>query len=113
MQEVEQRMVELTGRLRETQEYNQYQHLLERVKEQPDLYQRIGQFRRQSLALRMSENGDKVQANNALQNEFRDLQNNGLASDFLVAEHQYCRMVQKLQEMFLEGARIETEFLDQ
>ena len=110
MSEVENLMAGLVETLHTTKEYNHYRNLLKRVKEQPELYGRIGEFRRRGISLRMAEN--TIQANNELQKEFRDLQSNGLANDFLVAERQYCRMVRELQEKFLEGADIETEFLD-
>lgn len=110
MSEVEDLMTTMVEKLHTTKEYNQYRNLLQRIKGQPELYGRIGEFRRRGISLRMSDN--TIQANNALQNEFRDLMSNGLANDFLVAERQYCRMVKELQEKFLEGAGIETEFLD-
>lgn len=110
MSELENLMAALLDALYATKEYNHYRNLLKRVKEQPQLYGRIGEFRRRGISLRMAEN--TIQANNELQNEFRDLQSNGLANDFLAAERQYCRMVRQLQEKFLEGANIETEFLD-
>lgn len=113
MNEVEILMEEVTKRLPETKEYNQYKNLLERLKTQPDLYRRVGEFRRKSLALQMNDSVNPVQANNELQNEFRDLQNNGLASEFFVAEHQYCRMVRELQEKLLESAQIQTDFLEE
>lgn len=112
MSEVENLMMTLVEKLHATKEYNQYRDLLQRVKGQPELYGRIGEFRRRGISLRMAENINAIQANNDLQKEFRDLLSNGLANDFLVAERQYCRMVKELQEKFLEGARIETEFLD-
>lgn len=110
MSELENLMAELVDKLHATKEYNHYRNLLKRVKEQPELYGRIGEFRRRGISLRLWEN--TIQANNELQKEFGDLQSNGLANDFLVAERQYCRMVRELQEKFLEGADIETEFLD-
>ena len=113
MNEVEIMMSEVVKKLSMTKEYNQYHNLLSRIKEQPELYHRIGDFRRRSLSLRMSENGNAIHEMNNLQNEFRDLQTNGLASDFLAAEHQYCRMISGLQTMFLDGAEVDTGFLDQ
>ena len=112
MNRVEELMEEITRRLPETKEYNQYQDVLNRVKAQPELYNRIAEFRKRSMEVQMSGGGNTIQANNDLQNEFRDLQANGLSSDFFVAEHQYCRMIQKLQRQLLESAQVETDFLD-
>lgn len=110
MSEIENAMTALLNTLHTTKEYNQYKNLLKRIKAQPELYGRIGEFRRRGIYAKMAEN--KIQANNDLQKEFRDLQSNGLANDFLVAERQYCRLVRQLQERFLEETGIETDFLD-
>ena len=113
MNDVEQLLEELIRKLPETRSYNQYHTLLRRVKEQPELYQRIGDFRRRSLWIRTAENIDKIHESNVLQNEFMDLQSNGLANDFMIAERHYCNFIRELQEKLLMGAEIETEFLDQ
>ena len=75
-------------------------------------YHRIGEFRRRSLAIQMSESNNKIQENNNLQNEYRDLLTNGLSNDFFVAEHQYCGMIQAIQNELLENAHIDTGFLE-
>ena len=113
MKEVKELMSAVTKKLSETGEYNQYHILLERVKAQPELYRRIGEFKRRNMALQLSEQASSVHANNELQKDFRDLQNNGLANDFLAAEHQYCTMVRELQEQFLEDVDVETGFLEE
>lgn len=113
MNEAESLMDEIVKRIPQTKEYNQYRNLLERLKAQPDLYRRVAEFRRRSVAIQLREGEDAIQQNNALQNEFRDLQNNGLSSEFFVAEHQYCRMIQNMQRKLLEGAQIETDFLEE
>lgn len=113
MNEVETLMAEIVKKIPETKEYNQYVNLLERVKAKPELYHRIGEYRRRSLAIQTAENINIIQENNNLQNEYRDLQNNGLSNDFFVAEHQYCKMIQRLQEQLLESANIETDFLEE
>ncbi|MDD7403482.1 MAG: YlbF family regulator [Butyribacter sp.] len=112
MSEVEELMAQIVKKLPMTKEYNQYKDVLNRVKAKPDLYHRIGEFRRKSMEIRMSGNGNTIQAMNELQKEFQDLQNNALSADFFVAEHQYCRMIQELENQFLEGAQIETDFLE-
>ncbi len=105
-------MEELVKSLKASQEYNQYQNLLEALKSKPEIYQRVAEFRRRSIALQMSDEGQSIEANNALQKEFADLQINGLANEFMAAEHQYCQMIRKLQNYFLEHLDLETDFLE-
>ena len=103
MNEMKQLMTELTDRLRKTNEYNQYINVLSRLKQDPELYARIGDYRRREAF---------IQGNNGLQKDFADLQENGLANEFFAAEHQYIAMVKELQEQFLEGSAVETSFLE-
>jgi cell fate (sporulation/competence/biofilm development) regulator YlbF (YheA/YmcA/DUF963 family) len=105
-------MEQLVEAVKRTQEYNQYQTMLENVKRYPDLYRRIGEFRRRSLTVQMTDCANPIEQNNALQNEFSDLQKNGLANEFMVAEHQYCMMLRELQGYFLDSTGLELGFLD-
>ena len=99
--------------IKRTQEYNQYQTLLESVKKHPDIYRRIGEFRRGSIYFQMTDHANPIEENNALQKEFADLQTNGLANEFLAAEPQYPMMIKKLQGYFLDNLDLELEFLDE
>ena len=100
MNEMKQLMTELTDRLRKTNEYNQYINVLSRLKQDSELYARIGDYRRRSLWIQMQEGEAFIQGNNGLQKDFADLQENGLANEFFAAEHQYIAMVKELQEQF-------------
>lgn len=115
MSDINELMAEVTRNLTMTKEYNQYRNLLERLKAQPDLYRRVGEFRRRSIQIQMQmENSENaIHGNNELNNEFLDLQNNGLANDFFVAERQYCRIIRELQDCLMEGAQVETSFLEE
>ena len=55
MNEMKQLMTELTDRLRKTNEYNQYINVLSRLKQDSELYARIGDYRRRSLWIQMQE----------------------------------------------------------
>ena len=113
MKETESVMQELINSIKNTKEYNQYHSLLQSVKSRPELYARIGEYHRRSLALQLYESSNFIQDNNNLQNEYADLQNNGLTNEFLAAEHHYCSMIRKLQEQFIEAVDIETGFLEE
>ncbi len=110
--EAELLMEQLLEVVKRSQEYNQYKNLLESVKKQQDLYHRIGEFRRRSIVLQLSDNVNMIDENNNLQKEFADLQNNGLASEFMAAEHQYCQLIRRLQKRFLEEVDLDIDFLE-
>ena len=65
-------MEQLMEAVKRTQEYNQYQTLLESVKKHPDIYRRIGEFRRGSIVFQMTDHANPIEENNALQKEFAD-----------------------------------------
>ena len=106
-------MEQLVDAVKRTQEYNQYQTLLENVRKRPEIYQRIGEFRRRSIAFQLTDHANPIEENNQLQKEFADLQVNGLANEFLAAEHQYCMMIKRMQGYFLENLDLALEFLDE
>ena len=81
MGETERIMDQLLQQVKSTREFNQYQNLLQRVKAQPDLYRRIGEYRRRSIAAQMRNGEDFIAENNNVQKEFADLQNNGRGRD--------------------------------
>lgn len=105
-------MEQLVAAMRRSQEYNQYQSLLDAVKQRPELYQRIGEFRRRNIVFQMTDHGNVIEENNELQKEFSDLKANGLANEFMAAEHQYCRMIKSLQDYFLENVDVEIDILN-
>ena len=110
--EINMLLEQLLDAVRQSKEYNQYQNLLASLKKQPELYQRIGEFRRRSVSLQLAENVNMIEENNALQKEFADLQVNGLASEFMAAEHQYCQLIRELQSHLLEEIDLEIDFLE-
>ncbi len=112
MKEIDDALNALINVIKTTKEYNQYQTLLKKVKNEPELYGRICDYRRKSLALQLSDNENFIQENNNLQNEFADLLNIGLSNEYFAAEHQYCVMIRKIQECYLEEISIETDFLE-
>lgn len=106
-------MEQLVEAIRQSQEYNHYQSLLEKVKKHPEIYRRIGEFRRRSILFQVSDHVNAIDENNALQKEFADLQNNGLANEFMAAEHQYCQMIRGLQDYFLDHLNLDIDFLNE
>ena len=112
MTEVERLGDELIEAIKNSKECNQYQSILAQVKAQPQLYARIGEYHRRSLALQFSDCENMIYENNQLQKEFVDLQNNSLANEYLAAEHQYCELIRNFQDKFLEAVNIDIEFLE-
>lgn len=112
MKDIETVLEQLIELIKETNEYNQYYELLQRVKNNEELYAQIGDYRRRSLWVQMQSGEEFIHGNNELQKDFSHLQENGLASEFFAAEHQYVALIRRLQDIFLEGISLDTTFLD-
>ena len=96
MKEIDDALNALINVIKSTKEYNQYQTLLKKVKNEPELYGRICDYRRKSKWYRLSSDGWDI----------------GLSNEYFAAEHQYCVMIRKIQECYLEEISIETDFLE-
>ena len=62
--------------------------------------------------MKINYNENFIRENNNLQNALADLLNIGLSNEYFAAEHQYCVMIRKMQECYLEEISIETDFLE-
>ena len=103
---------QLIEAIKRSPEYGQYRNLLSTVKLQPELYDRSGQYRRRSLQVQTGHGYNVAESMAGLNAEFQDLQDNRLANEFMAAEHQYVRMIQQVQDSFLEQVEIDVSFLE-
>lgn len=86
-----------------TDEYKEFQSLLARVKENPALYERLNEFRRRNFDIQMSDSGDTLDMMDALTNEFEDVINMELATEFLEAEAAFCGLMQEFYNTVTDG----------
>ena len=77
-----------------TVEYNDYKNLLEKMKENGDIYERVKEFRRKNFLIQQSDSGDYVDLMDALTNEYEDVISQELVSDFMEAEAAFCKLIQ-------------------
>lgn len=79
----------------ETEEYRTYRAELERVKQNPGLKEQIDEFRRQNYEFQCSpdSNLDKL---DAFEKEYEIFRENPVVADFLAAELDFCRLMQRL-----------------
>lgn len=79
--------------LLETPEYKEYAVQKERLKQYPELKDRIDEFRTRNFEMQTSK--DMVfEMIEAFEKEYRDFRENPLVNDFLAAELAFCRMLQ-------------------
>ncbi len=86
-----------------TEEYCRYRQLLEKVKQDEPLYQRVNELREKNFRLQQEDSENLLDMMDALTNEYEDVINIELVSDFLEAEVSLCRMIQTFNYMLVEG----------
>ena len=87
----------------DTEEYKRYRELLEKVKQDEPLHQRVNELREKNFRLQQEDSEDLLDMMDALTNEYEDVINIELVSDFLEAEVSLCRMIQTFNYMLVEG----------
>lgn len=89
--------------IRNTEEYKRYRELLEEIKKDPTIYDRVNELREKNFMIQQSESDDILDMIDALTNEYEDVINMELASEFLSAEVALCRLVQDFNRILVDG----------
>lgn len=78
-----------------TEEYQAYAAELDRVKQYPELKERIDDFRRKNFELQLSADNDFNKLDQ-FEKEFENFRENMMVQDFLAAELDLCRLIQDI-----------------
>lgn len=76
--------------------YHRYRMELEKVKQDPELKRQIDDFRRQNYEFQNSQDVDFAKLDR-FEKEYENFRENPLVSDFLAAELDFCRLMQRLE----------------
>ena len=94
--------------IQETDTYKEYYNQRERVKKQPELYDKINEFRQRNFDLQQeSDSEDLFDRMEAFDQEYAKFREDPLVDDFLRAEVAFCRMMQDVE--ILLAAEIDFE----
>lgn len=94
--------------IQETDTYKEYYNQRERVKKQPELYDKINEFRQRNFDLQQeADSEDLFDRMEAFDQEYAKFRENPLVDDFLRAELAFCRMMQDVE--ILLAAEIDFE----
>lgn len=81
--------------IRQSDTYQEYLNQREKIKTQPELYDRVNEYRQKNFDLQNeSDSEDLFDRMEAFEREYADLRENPLAEGFLKAELAFCRMMQ-------------------
>lgn len=83
--------------IRKSDIYKEYNLQKEKLKKQPELFAKVGEFRQKNFALQTSTQGDELfERLDAFEKEYEEFRANPLVDDFLRAELAFCRMIQEV-----------------
>ena len=94
----------------ESDEYQQFCELRDKVREEPELRKQINDFRLHVFETQNSQELlDMYQEQNRLCNDYEEFRKNPLVNGFLLAELRVCRMVQKITNEIVGSVDIDSD----
>ena len=86
--------------IQESDTYKEYFFQRERLKKQPDLYEKVNEYRQKNFDIQNeSDSEDLFDKMEAFEKEYAKFRENPLVEDFLRAELAFCRLMQEINVM--------------
>ena len=96
--------------LKETETYKRYCQQLQLIKQQPQQYEKVNEFRRRNYELQNSQQTDDLfEKMDAFEKEYEEFRENPLVDRFLRAELALCRMMQEVDVIITEKLDFESK----
>ena len=103
---------ELSAAILDSEEYKEFLYYLDEIKKQPELYDRVCDYRRRNFELQnMDINDNMFDEVMHFQMENAGIRKDGLVNNFLRAELSVCRMLQDITRSISESVELDTDFL--
>ncbi|MBQ8527113.1 MAG: YlbF family regulator [Lachnospiraceae bacterium] len=104
MFELHDELGEFIVKLKETKVYREYEEQKNRISQQPELKQRVDDFRRRNYEIQTSNYSDHLfDEMERFQKESEHLRDIPAVHDFLAAELALCRMIQRVTTTIVEA----------
>ncbi len=106
--EIDASLKSLIVNIQESDVYKEYHRQLTRLKEYPDFYQKVNEFRQKNYELQNAGlEEDLFERMEAFNQENEALRAHPLVDDFLEAELAFCRMIQEINLKIMEALDFE------
>ena len=103
---------ELVQAILASEEYREYLECFAKIKEQPELYERVGDYRKRNFELQnMDVNDNMFDEVMRFQMENSAIRKNALVNQFLKAELSVCRMLQDIIRTISDNVELDIDFL--
>lgn len=82
--------------IKETEIYKKYYYQLGKIKKNPELYEKVNEFRQRNFEIQNDNHGDELfKKMDAFEKEYEKFRENPIVDDFLRAELAFCRLMQE------------------
>lgn len=109
---VDLKIAELTKAILDSEEYKDFLYYLQELKKQPELYERVCDYRRRNFELQnMDINDNMFDEVMHFQMENAGIRKDELVNKFLKSELSVCRMLQDITRSIAESVQLDTDFL--
>ncbi len=103
----------LNQTIKDSDAYKDYVNALEKVKNNPDLYQAMNSFRRRNFELQSYDDGvNRYQEIHQLALEYEKVLRNPLVNEFLVAEQVISRQLEGVYELIVDGLEFDYSYME-
>ena len=107
--EIEEATKKFAAYIQESDTYKEYLYQREKIKKQPELYDKVNEYRHKNFELQnASDSEDLLDVMEAFEQEYAKFRENPVVEDFLRAEVAFCRMMQGINVLLT--AQIDFEF---
>ena len=95
--QIEEATKKFAAYIQETDTYKEYWYQREKIKKQPELYDKVNEYRQKNFDLQNeSDSEDLFDRMEAFEQEYAKFRQNPMVEDFLRAELAFCRMMQDI-----------------
>jgi cell fate (sporulation/competence/biofilm development) regulator YlbF (YheA/YmcA/DUF963 family) len=99
---------ELSETIAASETYKSYALQRDTLRKQPELYEKVNEYRRRNFALQNEDDSDNLYEKvEAFEGELEKFRENPLVDDFFRAELAFCRMMQSLSDVIMEDIDFE------
>ena len=105
---------ELTELLCTTQDYKRYEKHLKALKEQPEKYHKLNEFRRKHMELQLEAEDERYyERMEALYTEYKDILMESVVTKFLASEQSVCKMMRKIYDSIALKMNLDVTYMDE
>ncbi len=96
-EQIEEAAKKFAAYIQESDTYKEYRRQREKLKKQPDLYEKVNEYRQRNFDLQNeTDSEDLFDRMEAFEREYAKFRENPLVEDFLRAELAFCRLMQDI-----------------